>query len=41
MGSIDALHLASALDARCGVFLTNDKRLKAPKELVVVQFCEL
>lgn len=32
----DALHVASALDAGCEVFLTNDRRIIAPKELQVV-----
>jgi predicted nucleic acid-binding protein len=26
----DAIHVASALAAKCGVFLTNDRRLKLP-----------
>ena len=37
----DAIHMATALDAACGVFLTNDRRLRAPPELQIVHFGNL
>lgn len=37
----DAIHMATALDAACDVFLTNARRLHAPSELRIVQFSEL
>lgn len=37
----DAIHIATALDAACDVFLTNDRRLHAPQELRIVQFSGL
>lgn len=32
----DAIHLASALEQGCSTFVTNDKRLKAVQDIVVV-----
>jgi predicted nucleic acid-binding protein len=37
----DAIHMATALDAECGVFLTNDRRLRAPSELQIFHFGNL
>jgi predicted nucleic acid-binding protein len=31
----DALHLAAAVEAGCGLFLTNDSRLSACREIAV------
>lgn len=38
---MDALQLASAIGAGCGVFLTNDKRLRQVKEISVVTVDDL
>ncbi len=32
----DALHVASAVEADCEIFLTNDRRITAPEELRIV-----
>lgn len=32
----DAIHVASAIESGCNVFLTNDKPLKAPKDIIVL-----
>jgi len=37
----DAIHIATAIEAKCEVFLTNDRRLHAPSELQLVQFVDL
>jgi len=37
----DAIHIATAIDAACDVFLTNDRRLRSPPELQLVQFADL
>jgi predicted nucleic acid-binding protein len=37
----DALHVASALDANCAFFLTNDRRLRAPDGLAIMQLREI
>ncbi len=34
----DAIHMASAVASGCTAFLTNDKLLKAPKEIRVLRF---
>ena len=34
----DAIHMASAVASGCAAFLTNDKLLKAPKEIRVLRF---
>ncbi len=34
----DAIHMASAIESGCTAFLTNDKPLKAPKEIKVLRF---
>ena len=37
MATPDAIHIATALEAQCHVFLTNDRPLKAPKTLTVLR----
>jgi predicted nucleic acid-binding protein len=32
----DAVHMATALEAECSVFVTNDKPLKAPKSMEII-----
>jgi predicted nucleic acid-binding protein len=34
----DAIHMASAMQSRCTAFLTNDKLLKAPKDIEMLRF---
>jgi predicted nucleic acid-binding protein len=38
---IDAIHLASAVSAGCDTFVTNDKSIRAPKGLRIVQLMEI
>jgi len=38
--TIDAIHVATALDSGCGVFFTNDRRLRTPAELKVLRLTE-
>jgi predicted nucleic acid-binding protein len=37
----DALHVATAIDARCDVLLTNDAEIKRIREIVVLVLDEL
>lgn len=37
----DAIHIASALAADCGAFLTNDKRIRAPSALRIIQLADV
>jgi predicted nucleic acid-binding protein len=37
----DAIHMATAIEAKCEIFLTNDRRLHTPAELRLVQFADL
>jgi len=37
----DAIHMATAIEAGCDIFLTNDRRLRAPPEMQLVQFSDL
>jgi predicted nucleic acid-binding protein len=37
----DAIHMASAIEARCTAFLTNDRLLKGPKEIVILGLKDL
>ncbi len=37
----DAIHMASAIQSGCTAFLTNDKSLKAPKDIEVIGFGHL
>lgn len=39
--TIDAIHVASAMATGCDMFLTNDMRLRAPTDLVVVRLSDL
>ena len=40
MKTPDALHVATALEQNCDVFLTNDRRIKAPKEIEIAYFSD-
>jgi predicted nucleic acid-binding protein len=37
----DAIHLATALNHRCSLFLTNDDRLRAPTDIAVLTLSDL
>lgn len=41
MKTPDALHVAMAIEGRCGVFLTNDKGVKCPEGLQCLRVSEL
>lgn len=40
MKTPDAIHVATAVEARCELFVTNDETLKAPKEIRIVRLRE-
>ena len=37
----DAIHVASAMEAECDIFLTNDKKIRTPKSLRLISLEEL
>jgi predicted nucleic acid-binding protein len=37
MKTPDAIHVATALEANCDIFLTNDRPLKAPKSMKIIR----
>jgi predicted nucleic acid-binding protein len=38
---IDSIHVASAVIAECGAFLTNDKRIRGPEAMGVIQLSDV